>query len=136
VTAVLGVPVAAGEKIVPGSGALCGWEIPGDKGVNRKRVVLSIYTPLGGLTSIERFNNAKTPVPGITKEPVSGVGDEALFAMTPGLGTGLIFRKGERAFDMRVYGFPKDQIKAKEKELADCVIQKLTNGRFSGDCPG
>jgi hypothetical protein len=136
VTAVLGVSVAAGEKLVSGSEALCGWAIPGQKTPNRKRVVLSIYIPLGGLTPIERFNNAKTPIPGITKEPVSGVGDEALFALTPGLGTGLIFRKGESAFDLRVYGFPKDQIKAKEKELADCVIQKLTNGRFTGDCPG
>jgi hypothetical protein len=27
-------------------------------------------------------------------------------------------------------------IKAKERGLADCVIQKLTNGRCTEDCPG
>jgi hypothetical protein len=136
VTAVLGVSVAAGEKLAPGSAALCGWEVPGQKSMNRKRVVLSIYTRIGNLTPVERFNDAKFPMQGIKKEPVGGIGDDAIFATTPGFGTGLIFRKGDGAFDLRVYGFPEDQIKAKEKELADCVIQKLTNGRFTGDCPG
>jgi hypothetical protein len=135
VTAVLGVSVAAGEKLAPGSAALCGWEVPGQKSLSRKRVVLSIYTPIGSLTPVERFNNAKFPIRGIKKEPVSGVGDDAIFATTPGFGTGLIFRKGDAAFDLRVYGFPVEQVKANEKKLADCVIQKLTSGRFSGKCP-
>lgn len=135
VSAVLGVAVGSGEKISPGSTALCGWEVPGQKSLNRKRVVLSIYIQMGSMTPVQRFNNAKTPIKGVTKVPVSGVGDDAIFATTPGLGTGLIFRKGDAAFDLRVYGFPINQIKAKEKTLADCVIQKLTNGRFSGGCP-
>lgn len=135
VTAVLGVSVAAGEKLAPGSAALCGWEVAGEKSLSRKRVVLSIYTQIGSLTPVERFNNAKFPMRGIQKEPVSGVGDDAIFATTPGFGTGLIFRKGDAAFDLRVYGFPVAQVKANEKKLADCVIQKLTNGRFSGECP-
>lgn len=136
VTAVLGVSVAAGERVVPGIAALCGWEGPGPKSMSRKRVVLSIYTQIGSLTPVQRFNNAKFPIQGVKKEPVSGVGDDAIFATTPGFGTGLIFRKGDAAFDVRVYGFPIDQVKAKEKKLADCVIQRLTNGRFSGGCPG
>ncbi len=135
ISAVLGVSVGPGEKIVPTSASLCGWEVPGQKGLDRKRVVLSIYTQMGSATPVQRFNRAKTPIQGITKEPVAGVGDDAIFAATPGFGTGLIFRKGDAAFDLRVYGFPIDQIKAKEKKLADCVIQKLTNGRFSGGCP-
>lgn len=135
VRAVLGVSVGAGEKIMPTSASLCGWEAPGQKGSERKRVVLSIYTQMGSLTPVQRFNTAKMPMQGITKEPVSGVGDDAVFATTPGFGTGLIFRKGDAAFDLRVYGFPIDQTKTKEKKLADCVIQKLTNGRFSGECP-
>jgi hypothetical protein len=136
VTAVLGVPVAAGEKIMPGSAALCGWTIPGQKSRKGKRVVLSTYTPLRNRTLIERFNAAKAPIPGTTRQPVSGVGDEAMFVIAPALGTGLIFRMGDRAFDLRVHGFPREQIKVKERELADCVIQKLTNGRYAGDCPG
>lgn len=135
ISATLGVPVGPGEKIVPTSTSLCGWEVPNQKGVDRKRVVLSIYTQMGSATPAQRFNRAKTPMQGITKEPVTGVGDDAVFVTTPGFGTGLIFRKGDAAFDLRVYGFPIDQIKAKEKKLADCVIQKLTNGRFSGGCP-
>jgi hypothetical protein len=93
--------------------------------MSRKRVVVSIYTQLGSRTPADRFNTAKTPIKGITKTPVSGVGDDAIYATTPGLGTGLIFKKGASAFDVRVYGFAEDQIKAKEKVLAADIIAKL-----------
>ncbi|HKF51902.1 MAG TPA: hypothetical protein VKB26_06290 [Candidatus Acidoferrales bacterium] len=125
VSAVLGVSVGAGEKILPNNTAVCGWEVPGQKGMDRKRVVLNIYTQIGSMTPIQRFNAAKTPMQGITKAPASGVGDDAIFATTPGFGTGLIFRKGNAAFDLRVYGFPLDQIEAKEKTLALDVLAKL-----------
>lgn len=125
VSAVLGVPVGAAEKILPNSTSMCGWEVPGQKGMDRKRVVLSIYTQIGSMTPVQRFNAAKTPLKGITKEPVSGVGDDAISATTPGFGTGLIFRRGNAAFDLRVYGFPLDQVKAKEKTLALQVLAKL-----------
>lgn len=125
VSAVLGVSVGGGEKIAPSSTSVCGWEVPGEKKMDRKRVVLSIYTQMGSRTPLQRFNAAKTPVQGITKESVSGVGDEAIFATTPGLGTGLIFRKGDAAFDLRVYGFAIDQLKAKEKTLAQDVLARL-----------
>jgi hypothetical protein len=125
VSAALGVSVGAGQKIVPNSAAICGWEVPGEKSTNRKRIVLSIYTQMGRRTPIDRFNAAKTPVQGITKEPVSGVGDDAIFATTPGLGSGLIFRKGDAAFDLRVYGFPEGQLKAKAKILAQDVLARL-----------
>jgi hypothetical protein len=125
VSAVLGVSVGAGEKILPTTTAMCGWEVPGDKGIGRKRVVLNIYTQMGSRTPTQRFNTAKTPIQGITKVPVSGVGDDAIFATTPGFGTGLIFRKGDAAFDLRVYGFPLDQIETKEKTLALDVLAKL-----------
>jgi len=125
VSAVLGVSVGAGEKIVPTSAAVCGWEVPGEKSLDRKRVVLSIYTQMGSRTPRQRFETAKTPMQGITKEPVSGVGDDAFFATTPGLGSGLIFRKGDAAFDLRVYGFPVDQLKEKDKALAQKVLGRL-----------
>ena len=121
----LGVSVGPGQRILPTNAAICGWEVAGEKTADRKRVMLSIYTQLGSRTPVQRFDTAKTPMQGITKEPVSGVGDDAIFATTPGLGTGLIFRKGDAAFDLRVYGFPLDQVKAKEKELALKVIAKL-----------
>jgi len=125
VSSVLGVSVGPGEKVVPSSAAVCGWQVPGEKDMDRKRVVLSIYTQMGSRTPVQRFNTAKTPVQGVTKEPVSGVGDEAIFATTHGLGTSLIFRKGDSAFDLRVYGFPAEQLKSKEKALAQEVLAKL-----------
>ncbi len=125
VNAVLGVSVGPGKAIAQNSTAVCGWEVPGGTGMNRKRVVLSIYTQMGSVTPIQRFNNAKTPIKGITKEPISGVGDDALFVTTPGFGTGLIFRKGEAAFDVRVYGLPLEQLEASEKTLALNVLAKL-----------
>jgi hypothetical protein len=125
VSALLGVTVGTGEKILPNSTTMCGWEAPGQKSLDRKRVVLSIYTQIGSMTPVQRFNTAKTPIKGISKEPVAGVGDDAFSATTPGLGTGLIFRKGDAAFDLRVYGFPLDQVKAKEKTLALDVLANL-----------
>lgn len=125
VSAILGVSVGAGERILPNSTASCGWEVPGQKNLGRKRVVLNIYTQMGSRTPVQRFNTAKTPIQGITKEPVTGVGDDAIFATTPGLGTGLIFRKGNAAFDLRIYGFTVEQIKAKEKTLALDVLAKM-----------
>ena len=125
VSAILGASVGAGEKILPNSAAFCGWEVPGQKNSDRKRVVLNIYIQMGSRTPVQRFNTAKTPIQGITKEPVTGVGDDAIFATTPGFGTGLIFRKGNAAFDLRIYGFTVEQIKAKEKTLALDVLAKM-----------
>jgi hypothetical protein len=56
---------------------------------------------------------------------VSGVGDDALYVTTPGIGTGLIFKKGDSAFDVRVYGFGDDEIKTKEETLAQDILAKL-----------
>jgi len=88
VTAALGVSVTAGESIVPGGPAMCGWEVAGQHSMDRKRAVLSVYTRIGSQTPLERFKDAKTPMAGIEKEPVNGVGDDAIFATTPGFGTG------------------------------------------------
>jgi hypothetical protein len=122
VSGVLGIPVEAGQHLIPSNTSICGW---GKQGPGGKRVVVSIYTQMGSRTPVDRFNAAKTPVKGITKTAVSGVGDDAVSATTPGFGTGLIFRKGASAFDVRVYGFPPDQINAKEKTLALDLIAKL-----------
>lgn len=118
----LGISAGSGQHIANGA-PLCGW---GKTGFGGKRVVLSIYTRMGSRTPVDRFNAAKNaPVKGVTKTPVSGVGDDAVFVTTPGFGTGLLFRKGSSAFELRVYGFPLDQIQAKEKTLALNVIGKI-----------
>jgi hypothetical protein len=122
VSSILGISVGAGQHPFPNSTSICGW---GQTGFEGKRVVVSIYKQMGSRTPTDSFNSAKTPVQGITKTPVPGIGDDAVFVTTPGLGSGLIFRKGASAFDVRVYGFPLDQLKAKEKTLALDLIAKL-----------
>lgn len=122
VSGTLGISVQAGQRVVPNNSSICGW---GQQGPTGKKVVVSIYTQLGSRTPTDRFNVAKAPVQGITKIPVDGVGDEAVSVTTPGGGTGLIFRKGPSAFDVRVYGFSLDEIRAKEKTLALDLIAKL-----------
>lgn len=41
---------------------------------------------------------------------------------TPGFGTGLSVRKGGFVFKVRLYGFPIEQIKAKERALASNTL--------------
>lgn len=125
VSAVLGVTVGPGQRVTPTNGLICGWAQPSDTSHTGKRVVLSIYGQLGSRTPADRFATAKTPVQGVEKTPVAGVGDDAFYATTPGLGTGLIFKKGESAFDLHVYGFPVEEIKAKEKMLAADILRKI-----------
>jgi hypothetical protein len=122
VSDILGIAVVAGQHLPPNNSSICAW---GQQGPGGKRVVVSIYTQMGSRTPTDRFNTAKTTVESITKTPVSGVGDDAVSVTTPGVGTGLIFRKGPSAFDVRIYGFPLDEIKAREKTLALDLIAKL-----------
>jgi hypothetical protein len=118
-SSVLGVPVSAGKSLLPSSKKSCGW--PSYNGAPPpKRVVLTILGP-------NEFVYMKMPVAikGVIKTPASGIGDDAVYITTAGLGTGLSFKKGDAAFQVRVYGFPIDQIKAKEKTLALDILAKL-----------
>jgi len=125
VSGILGIAVGAGQHLIPNSTLSCGWSLPTDTNHTGKRVALEIMGPLGTLTPPERFENTKKPMNGITKTPVTDVGDDALYVTTPGLGTGLFVKKGNFVFDVRVYGFPANDIKVKEKLLAADVLAKL-----------
>jgi hypothetical protein len=118
VSAVLGVSVGAGQRLVSTSPLLCGWEQPGGSIANSKRVVVAII-------KIDQFTHEKTPLPGIIETSASGLGDEAHYMTTPGFGTGLSVKKGSFAFKVRVYGYSLDQTKAMEKTLAQDVLAKL-----------
>ena len=61
----------------------------------------------------------------ITKTPVTGVGDDAVFGTTQGIGTVLTVKKGDIVFVVHVFGFPDDQTQAKEKALALQILPKL-----------
>lgn len=72
----------------------------------------------------KEFAGAKMPQRGVTKAPVTGVGDEAVSAVF-GSQASLTVRKGGTVFIVRVYGFPLEQAKAKEKAAAVDVAAKL-----------
>ncbi|HEV2306068.1 MAG TPA: hypothetical protein VGR93_11155 [Candidatus Acidoferrales bacterium] len=55
---------------------------------------------------------------------VKGIGDIAAYLGPPTLMT-LYVKKGTTEFDVNVHGFPLDQVKAKEKTLAQDILAKL-----------
>jgi len=121
VSAALGVSVGAGTPIArPGT---CQWAGKG------KIATLTITQPLAGKTPVEQFNTGKTSRRlGITTEPVSGVGDDAFYiyyAGTTRAGAGIVVRKGDATFEVRVYGFPLDEGKTVGKSLAQDVAGKF-----------
>lgn len=111
ISAVLGVSVGAGEHMFPSNTTLCTFDSAGaKKGVEVAIVKLTLFT------------NEKTPMPGVKEEQAKGIGDEAHYMTTPGFPTGLTVKKGNFAFKVRIYGFPDEQIKAKERTLALNVL--------------
>jgi hypothetical protein len=121
VSAALEVPVGAGTPIA--SPSTCQWIGKG------RFATLTITQPLGGKSPVDRFNAGKTStMPGITIEPISGVGDDAYyvyFSNTTRAGLGLVVRKGSSAFEIRVYGFDIDRAKSVAKTLCQTVAGKI-----------
>lgn len=119
VNAVLGIPLGAGKPLAPTNTKLCQWGAPDLVGKTKKGLMLTLQDP-------RAFASAKMPIGhGITKVPVSGIGDDAVYGTTPGYATVLTVKKGDVVFVVHVTGFPDDQIKAKEKTLALEVLAKL-----------
>jgi len=117
ISAVLGLNVSAGKPLGTKS---CDWTVPGQPmGINARRVTVTLLNE-------QAFAYAKMPVnfKGITKTSVSGIGDDAVYGTAAGHGT-LSVKKGNSAFVVHVYGFPLDQIEAKEKTLALEILSKL-----------
>jgi len=120
VSAVLGVTVGAGTPLTPTSTNLCHWGTANPTGKGPKKgLMLTLQNPLA-------FAYAKMPAGhGIVKVPVSGIGDDAVYGTSPGYPTVLTVKKGDVVFVVHVNGFPDDEIKAKEKQLALDVLAKL-----------
>lgn len=113
VSEALGISVDAGSPIVKPTA--CQWIGKG------KFATLTITQPRGGRSPVDQFDGGKKATPGITKEPVSGVGDDAYyiyFANTDRAGLGIVVKKGASVFEVRVYGFPVAQAKTVGKGLA------------------
>jgi hypothetical protein len=117
VSAALGVTVGPGHAIAT---KLCEWKPEGPVNSKTPKLYVTIDTPRG-------FEMAKIQVGGgITKTPVSGVGDEAVSGTTPKIATVLTVKKGDFVFAVRIFPFSEgDEIKAKEKELALQILAKI-----------
>jgi hypothetical protein len=112
VGAVLGVSVGNGEPI--GSTG-CEWSGPGSP---RATVTVTVW-------DAQAFAGMKTPLPGVTKAPVGGTGDDAVFA-TVGSLTTLSVKQGKVAFVVRVYGVQgQARQEAVEKSLAVDVLKRI-----------
>ncbi len=120
VSTVLGVPVGAGKLVSLSDPHVCEWSVPGGATLTARKVVLTI-------TTMRAFSQGKIPIPGITKTPVSRIGDAAYYVTAPDLGTTLNFRKERAAFSVTVKGsgFSIEQIKEKEKTLAQTILANL-----------
>src|ERR1700722_12142184 len=116
--AAIGGTVGAGSPIVVPTS--CQWV-----GQQGKRVTLTINQPRGGRSPVDQFNAGKTrQLPGVTTEPVGGVGDEAFYIYFTGqnrAGCGLMVRKGSSVFEVRLYGFDLNQAKTVTKAIAQDV---------------
>jgi hypothetical protein len=118
VNSVLGGNVGAGKALAT---TVCIWAEPRQStGTTVKRVTLTLQKP-------QAFAYAKMPVNSkdITKTPVSGVGEDAVYGTTMGKFSVLTVKKGDVVFSVRVDGFPLDQAEQKEKTLAQQVVAKL-----------
>jgi hypothetical protein len=124
ISAILGIAIDADRNIGPSS-ALCGWGEPDDPSHSGRHVLLTIYRAVGKIGPVERFENGKMPIQGIEKTPVSAVGDDAYYIDTPGFGVGLNVKKGNFAFQVKVFGFSPDMTKTLENFLAQEVLSKL-----------
>ena len=124
ISEILGIAIDTGRNIGP-STALCGWGEPNDPSHSGRHVLLTIYRAVGKISPIERFENGKTPIQGIEKTPVSAIGDDAYYIDTPGFGVGLNVKKGNFAFQVKVFGFSPDMTKTFENSLAQEVLRKL-----------
>lgn len=123
VSAVLGMQAGPGKRLAT---TLCGWRPSGQPAGKAKSVMITLLNASG-------FAATKTQlgVAGITKVPVSGIGDEAVYGTTSGLGSTLSVKKGDFYFVVHVNGFPfdkakgADEVEAKEKTLAMQILSKL-----------
>lgn len=118
VSTVLGVAVTEGEHIVPNSLTSCAWMGPGGASIGSKKMVVSVMTA-------RSFQTGKTPVKGVTKTVVAGIGDEAYYIDMPPFGTALSVRKGGVFLQLRIAGFPSGQVRTLERALALRLLDRV-----------
>jgi len=116
VSAALGATAGEGKAVTP---KYCLWTAVGKDGGSQK-VALTI-------SDAQRFAYAKMPVnsPSITKTPVSGVGDEAVYGTTAGQAASITVKKGDNYFSVSLMGVPMSNAQAVATQLAKEAVAKL-----------
>jgi hypothetical protein len=119
VSSALGAVVGPGQPIVPNNTTVCTWREQGVPAGTERNVSVSLMT-------VKSFETGKTPMTGITKTPVSGVGDEAYFIEPRGMAAGLSVRKGDTCFQIRARSNPTwfKTGKTPESEAKDQTVDR------------
>ena len=112
VSSAVGASVGAS---VPIADTGCNWRTTG-----RPSVMVTV-----SMQNEKMFAGAKaSSAPGMTKAPIAGVGDEAIFTGTASFAS-LWVRKGTTFLLVRIYGLPVGEAQAKLKTLAASAVAKL-----------
>lgn len=113
VTAAVGVSVGAAQPIATTG---CSWSAP------HMIVTVSLWDG-------SKWDSMKTPVPGMNRTPVPGLGDDAFYTtMGPASGKQFVtlsVKKGSTAYLIKVYGPNVTEQMSMEKTLAGNVLSKL-----------
>lgn len=133
VSAALGVEVDIGTTRLPGHPEFCIWRERGQSNALARNVQVSLLTQ-------QQFEIGKTPLPNIRKSPEPGIGDEAYFTNTPGVGYILSVKKGSSYFRVQarpIQGFSRkkgsdaeeqaidEKFKTVELAIASDILKKL-----------
>ncbi len=115
VSSALGVEVDPGTPSIPNHPEHCIWREHGKDQAVAKNVQLSLLTS-------RQYETGKTPLPNIPKTPEPGLGDEAYYAKTPGIGLILTVKKGNTYFRVQarpIPGFSHNKGTAAEEQALD-----------------
>lgn len=109
---VVGTSVGAGSPI---ANTGCSWQATG-----KSKVMVTV-----SMQSEKMFAGAKAgAAPNMTKTPISGIGDEAIFTGVENF-CSLWVRKGTKFLLVRIYGLPVSEAQTKLKTLATNAVSKL-----------
>ncbi|MDE2350211.1 MAG: hypothetical protein KGL92_17045 [Gammaproteobacteria bacterium] len=112
---ILGQPVSAGKRVVA---SLCEWDAASHAGQTRLTVGFL------DANAWERTKALRERIHGIQRTPIAGLGEEAVFAVTPVTDT-LQVKKGNAVLDLHLYGFAAQDAKTKAVALARAALGKF-----------
>jgi hypothetical protein len=124
VTKAIEVKALPGKRIVPSSPKVCGWSDVDGGDINHRRVTAAY-------TSVTGFQVAKSQPGRMSIEPISGIGDDAYYAIPKSESPILSVRKGDTAIRIRLLNglklppFTLEQEKTKEADLAKAAVARL-----------